>query len=90
MLPLALGNCLIEEVKKAIIKISHVYRMLCAWKITIAERESDMKDATEAIFLLEKVFPPTFMDIMFHLMIHLVEESYICGPVHCYWMYHIE
>jgi hypothetical protein len=30
------------------------------------------------------------MDVMSHLMIHLVEELYICGLVHCRWMYPIE
>jgi len=30
------------------------------------------------------------MDIMLHIMIHLMEELYICGPIHCQWMYPIE
>jgi hypothetical protein len=47
-------------------------------------------DAAEALCLLEKVFPPTFMDVMFYLMIYLVHELYICGLVHCRWMYPIE
>jgi hypothetical protein len=42
-----------------------------------------MTDVAESLCLLEKSFPPTFMDVMSHLMIHLVEELYICGPVHC-------
>jgi hypothetical protein len=56
----------------------------------LADRETHTIDAAEALCLLEKAFPPTFMDIMSHLMIHLVEELYICGPVHCRWMYPIE
>jgi hypothetical protein len=40
--------------------------------------------------MLEKVFPPTFMDVMSHLMIHLVEELYLYGPIHSRWMYTIE
>jgi len=71
-------------------KVSCVFRRLCAREITIADREVDMKDAADALCLLEKEFPPTFMDIMSHLMIHLVEELYICGPVHCQWIYPIE
>jgi hypothetical protein len=90
VLPLALRNCLTEEVRKAVMKVSRVYWRLCAREIVIAERESDMMDVAEALCLLEKVFPPTFMDIMSHLMIHLVEELYICGPVHCRWMYPME
>jgi hypothetical protein len=90
VLPLALQNCLNEEIRKAVMKVSRVYRRLCAREILIADRESDMKNAAKALCLLEKVFPPTFMDIMSHLMIHLVEELYICGPVHYRWMYPVE
>jgi len=71
-------------------KVSRVFRRLCIGEIKIAERDVDMKDAVDALCLLEKEFPPTFMDIMSHLMIHLVEELYVCGPVHCRWMYPIE
>lgn len=39
---------------------------------------------------LEKIFPPSFFDIMEHLPIHLAEEARIAGPVHYRWMYSIE
>jgi hypothetical protein len=77
-------------VRQAILKVSRVFQRLCAREIRIADREQDMADAAESLCLLEKSFPPTFMDVMSHLMIHLVEELYICGPVHCRWMYPIE
>jgi hypothetical protein len=87
---LALRNCLGEEVRVAVMKVSRVFQRLCAREIKIADRDADMEDAAEALCLLEKVFPPTFMDIMSHLMIHLVEELYICRPVHCRWMYPVK
>jgi hypothetical protein len=71
-------------------KVSRVFQRLCARKIKIADQDANMQEATKALCLLEKAFPPTFMDIMSHLMIHLVEELYICGHVHCRWMYLIE
>jgi hypothetical protein len=71
-------------------KVSRVFQRLCAREIRKSERDVDLTDAAEALCLLEKSFPPTFMDVMSHLMIHLVEELYICGPVHCRWMYPIE
>ena len=39
---------------------------------------------------LEKIFPPSFYDIMVHLSIHLVDEAKIGGPVQYRWMYPIE
>jgi hypothetical protein len=85
-----LRNALDDEVRKAVIKVSRVFQCLCTRKIRKAERDANITDAGEALCLLEKVFPPTFMDVMSHLMIHLVEELYICGPIHCRWMYPIE
>ena len=39
---------------------------------------------------LEKVFPPSFFDVMVHLPIHLAGEAEIAGPIHYRWMYPIE
>jgi hypothetical protein len=40
--------------------------------------------------VLEKVFPPSLFDLMMHLVIQLIEELDICGPIHFCWMYPIE
>ena len=42
-----------------------------------------------ALCMLEKEFPSSFFDIMSHLVMHLVKEVEICGPVHTRWMNHI-
>jgi len=39
---------------------------------------------------LEKAFPPSFFDCQVHLLVHLVDEIAIAGPVHCRWMYWFE
>ncbi|KAK6773745.1 hypothetical protein RDI58_028983 [Solanum bulbocastanum] len=39
---------------------------------------------------LEKVFPPSFFDVMVHLPIHLANEAMLGGPVKYRWMYPIE
>jgi len=39
---------------------------------------------------LEKVFPPSFFDVMEHLPIHLASEAKIAGPIHYRWMYPVE
>ena len=39
---------------------------------------------------LEKLFLPSFFDIMAHLIIHLVREIKLCGPIYFKWMYPIE
>ena len=34
--------------------------------------------------------PPSFFDVMSHLVLHLVEELELCGPVHTRWIYNME
>jgi hypothetical protein len=40
--------------------------------------------------MLEKIFPPSFFDVMSHLPIHLIQQLDIYEPVHTRWMYPIE
>jgi hypothetical protein len=42
------------------------------------------------LVLLEKEFPPSFFDVMSHLLIHLIEELDLSGLVHTRQMYPIE
>jgi hypothetical protein len=47
-------------------------------------------DVAITLILLEKEFPPSFFDVMTHLLVHLVEKLKLCGPVHMWWMYHVQ
>jgi hypothetical protein len=44
----------------------------------------------KTLCLLELWFPPGFFDIIIHLIIHLVEEVEICGPIQARWCYAVE
>jgi hypothetical protein len=72
---MALRDALDDTTRAAVMKVSRIFKRLCAWEIKIADCVSDLTDAAEALSLIEKVFPPTFMDVMSHLLIHLVEVS---------------
>jgi len=39
---------------------------------------------------LDMFFPPSFFDIMVNLVVHLVREVRLCGPVYLRWMHHVE
>jgi hypothetical protein len=71
-----------EDVRQAIFKISRLFGRLCSRKVQIANRDTDVTEAAMSVCMLEKLFLPTFMNIMSHLPIHLVEELFLCGPVH--------
>ena len=40
--------------------------------------------------MLERWFPPSFFDISVHLLVHLVDELEVVGPVATRWCYPIE
>jgi hypothetical protein len=44
----------------------------------------------ETLCMFEVWFPTTFFDFMTHLVIHLVDELTICGPISTRWCYPIE
>ena len=39
---------------------------------------------------MEMLFPPSFFTVMIHLIVHLVEDAKLGGPVQYRWMYPIE
>jgi hypothetical protein len=90
ILPVAVRNLLDKSVRVAIIKMSRVFQRLCAKEVRREDKERTMVDVVMATCILEKEFPPTFMNVMTHLPVHLVEQLFTCGPVHCRWMYPIE
>lgn len=70
--------------------ISAFFRDLCSRSVT-AEGIRNLKAKIPIIMCnLEKIFPPTFFDVMEHLVIHLVRELELGGPVNYRWMYLFE
>jgi len=47
-------------------------------------------DAIRLLCQLEMYFPPSFFDIMVHLIVHLVREIRLCGLIFLRWMYPVE
>ena len=48
------------------------------------------KRITMTLCELERIFPPSFLRVMIHLVMHLASEAKVAGPVHYRWMYSIE
>jgi hypothetical protein len=63
---------------------------LCSKAISTQEVEVLKVFTNEKIYLFEIYFPPSFFDVMIHLIRHCVEQLQQCGPAHARWMYGIE
>jgi hypothetical protein len=70
-----------------VMKISRVFKKLCNKVWNPLDIESLQLDVLVNLALLEIHFPPSFFDIMVHLLYHLVNELDLCGPIATRWMY---
>ena len=90
LLPIALRGLLPENVRLPIVK-------LCAFLNAISQKVFDpevlprlQKDVVQCLVSFELIFPPSFFNIMTHLLVHLVEEISILGPVFLHNMFPFE
>ncbi|XP_019166811.1 PREDICTED: uncharacterized protein LOC109162589 [Ipomoea nil] len=83
MLLVAIRDVLPKHVRHAIIKLCFFFNVICS-KVVDIEVLDDLQAEAEVVVTLcqfEMYFPPSFFDIMVHLIVHLVREIKMCGPV---------
>jgi len=89
-LPVAIKALLPDHVKKVIIRVCFFFNSLCSKVVNVAALDQLQADVVETVCSLEMYFLPAFFDVMVHLMVHLVREVKLCGPVYLRWMYPFE
>lgn len=90
LLPLAIRRILPQKVCTALIRLSNFFKQIYSKVISVSEMEKLEFEISETLCLLEKIFPPSFFDIMVHLCVHLPTEARLAGPVQYRNMYPIE
>jgi hypothetical protein len=90
ILPMAIIGLGSVEVQDALWSLGRLLRFICSKAIYEEEIPRMEILAAEVVCKLEKAFPPSFFDCQVHLLVHLVREVAIAGPVHCRWMYWLE
>lgn len=91
ILPVALQSCYpSKDVMKIVVRISNFFKKLCSKVIDVAELEQLQESIVMTLCDMEKIFLPSFFTVSVHLMVHLVEEVKLGGPVHYRWMYPME
>lgn len=74
LLPVALFHVLPIVVSKTLCELCYFYRKICAKLVSVESLDKLENDIVETLCFLEKYFPPSFFDIMFHFNVHLVCE----------------
>lgn len=92
ILPIALRVAMPKQVAVVAIvsELSSCFKALCLKALDIEELDRLQSRVALTLCLMEKIFPPSFFTVMVHLVIHLVSEAKLGGPVHYRWMYPIE
>jgi hypothetical protein len=90
LMPLALRGLMDAHVRLSLMRLSRVYRNICAKVWDPIDLPTLREDVAITLSMLEWEFLGAFFDVMSHLTLHIVEELDICGPVHTRWMYRIE
>ncbi|KAI3682163.1 hypothetical protein L2E82_50097 [Cichorium intybus] len=90
MIPIAIRGILPENVRHTITKLCLFFNMIHSKMIDPEVLDSWQRDIIITLCQLEIYFPPSFFDIMVHLISHIVREIKACGPVFLRYMYPFE
>ncbi|XP_060206292.1 uncharacterized protein LOC132633965 [Lycium barbarum] len=90
LLPLALRGMLSKTVCEPLVELCLFFNVLGAKVLRTDDLEQIEAQIPITLCKLEKVFPPSFFDVMVHLPVHLANEAKLAGPVQYRWMYPIE
>lgn len=89
-LPIAICGILPKKLRLVIIRLCQFFNAICSKVIDPTKLDDLEVEARIILCQLEMFFPPAFFDIMVHLIVHLVREIRLCGPVYLRWMYPVE
>src|SRR3954471_17278441 len=90
LLPIAFRGLLPENVRVAIVKLCAFLNAISQKVINPEDLPRLQNDVVQCLVSFELVFPPSFFNIMTHLLVHLVEEIFILGPVFLHNMFPFE
>ncbi|XP_078161105.1 uncharacterized protein LOC144557158 [Carex rostrata] len=90
MIPVAIRGILPKPVRQAITKLCFFFNAINSKVIDPLKLDALQKEVVVTLCHLEMYFPPSFFDVMVHLVVHIVREIKICGPVFLRYMYPFE
>ncbi|GER38825.1 transposon protein [Striga asiatica] len=90
LLQVAVRKTLPKDVALALIRLGAFFRAICSKVINPQDLDHWQSEIVEILCTFERIFPPSFFDILPHLPIHLVDEVRSSGPVSSWWMFFIE
>ncbi|XP_076946747.1 uncharacterized protein LOC143618403 [Bidens hawaiensis] len=90
MIPIAIRGLLPDNIRHTITKLCLFFNKIHSKVVDPEELDEWQKEIIITLCELEMYFPPSFFDIMVHLISHIVQEIKDCGPVFLRYMYPFE
>lgn len=90
LLPVAIRNIMPIKVRHTIMRLCFFFDSIGQKVIDPDQLDSLQEDIVKTLCHLEMYFPPSFFDIMVHLVVHLVKQTKACGPAFMRQMYPFE
>jgi hypothetical protein len=88
LFPIALrGSKLPSNVVKVLVDMSTFFRGICEMTLTPEALDGLQDHVCITLCLMEQIFPPNFFTSMVNVVINLVRECQLGGPVQYRWMY---
>ena len=79
LLAIAIQDILPKKVRHAITRLCFFFNAICSKVIDPIKLDKQENEGTIILCQLEMYFHPSFLDIMLHLIIHLMREIKCCG-----------
>jgi len=81
LLPVAIRGILPKNVRHTITRLCSFFSSICCKVIDPSKLHQLQNEIVVILCELEMFFPPSFLNIMVHLVVHLVREVRLCGLV---------
>ena len=89
-LPIAIRGILPKHVRYTVTELCSFFNTICSKVLDPTELDALKKNVVETLCKFEMYFLPSFFYIMVHVVLHLVREIKLCGPVFLRWCYPFE
>ncbi|KAL0420333.1 UNVERIFIED_CONTAM: hypothetical protein Slati_3056200 [Sesamum latifolium] len=90
LIPIAFREMLPKSVWSTLTEVSLLFQIICSTTLDV-NKVQELEDSVATILCnLEKILPPSFFDSMEHLIVHMLYEARVGGPVQYKWMYPFE
>lgn len=90
MIPIAIRGLMPVRIRHTITKLCLFFNTIHSKVIVPTELDNMQKEIILTLCELEMYFPPSFFDVMVHLVSHIVQEIKVVGPVFLRYMYPFE